>query len=498
VIGGSGVNKIVTYSMRFTGGEQSAASLGAVASSATWAAAAVASVGIAAWKFTDQATRMAGAVYDVSRRFGVMPSTLAAFSIAAEQAGTDMSSVAVGLSRIARSDEFGADMSPEERLLAVADEMQGIANESERVSRAIELFGRSGASLIPMLQGGSEELRGFIDQAREAGMVLSDESYRAADEYGDSLVTLRARAETLKTELAIALIPTMNAANTVMVDTLEGWNAIIGAEGRATQAAAALEQQQQGLFVAYADTFDQLGTLTAEYRVLDGMYQTHIPMTAEQTQRYEELATQIVEINNLLNANIGAVVSDSTALTAQYNALMDVAMGYKSVADVLNQTPGIFLRPSVFTGLSSSQRVPDVEAAVSPASTGGGSFAAEQQAAEDAAKSKSFDLRMTQERELEQFRLDAVGRVSAKESEVYAEQKQRELDAIQESIDAQDAAMQSQMDTAREVGQILRSGLIEGGLEFEDIMMRLATMWLKKMALSKAGGPFGALLGAFL
>lgn len=65
----------------------------------------------------------------------------------------------------------------------------GLANDTERTARAMEIFGRTGTELIPFLSQGASGIQELTEEARRLGLVWSEEEARAADAFKDSLTT---------------------------------------------------------------------------------------------------------------------------------------------------------------------------------------------------------------------------------------------------------------------------------------------------------------------
>lgn len=63
-------------------------------------------------------------------------------------------------------------LSPDQLLKRIADAFQATADSPEKAAVAMKLFGRAGADLIPLLNGGSEELERFERLSDELGNTI--------------------------------------------------------------------------------------------------------------------------------------------------------------------------------------------------------------------------------------------------------------------------------------------------------------------------------------
>ena len=84
-----------------------------------------------------------------------------------------------------------------------------ISNETERDAAAMDLFGKSATDLNPLIQAGSKELAKLRQEAHDMGAVLSDESLEALSATQDAMDRLSKKAQTLKTNLASKLAPSV-------------------------------------------------------------------------------------------------------------------------------------------------------------------------------------------------------------------------------------------------------------------------------------------------
>lgn len=84
----------------------------------------------------------------------------------------------------------GTLRSSEEVLKDIAQRFSEFKDGSTKTAYAIEIFGRSGAKLIPLLNSGRSGLESMGAEARRLGLVFSDEAAKAAEEFNDNLTRL--------------------------------------------------------------------------------------------------------------------------------------------------------------------------------------------------------------------------------------------------------------------------------------------------------------------
>jgi hypothetical protein len=101
----------------------------------------------------------------------------------------------------------------------------------ERTAASMNLFGRSGKALLPLLSANSDELQKFADDAEHAGLIMSEDDVQAARELSIAQRELREAWEGAEIALARGLIP----AITNLVEVLTALAPLLGKVGTAMQ-----------------------------------------------------------------------------------------------------------------------------------------------------------------------------------------------------------------------------------------------------------------------
>ncbi|CAN5495120.1 hypothetical protein BH11PLA2_BH11PLA2_22730 [soil metagenome] len=167
---------------------------------------------------------------DMSARTGVAIETLSELGFAAKMSGADLETLesgirkmqkfvveAAGGSREARDvlEKLGltvADLkglTPDEMLKAFADALDDIDNPALKAALAMQVFGKTGTKLLPMLEGGAEGIEKLQAKARELGLTISTEDAKAAAEFGDTLDVLWAVLKRGVFTIGAALVPAL-------------------------------------------------------------------------------------------------------------------------------------------------------------------------------------------------------------------------------------------------------------------------------------------------
>lgn len=88
-----------------------------------------------------------------------------------------------------------------------ADVFKALPDGPEQAALALQLFGKSGLELIPLLNSGSDGIKQMTDRARDLGLVFDNDAGAKADEFNDKLDELKGAASGLATQVAIELLP---------------------------------------------------------------------------------------------------------------------------------------------------------------------------------------------------------------------------------------------------------------------------------------------------
>jgi hypothetical protein len=87
----------------------------------------------------------------------------------------------------------GGQMRPTEEVLGdIADRFSEFADGPEKTAFAIEIFGRAGAKLIPLLNQGRDGLQEMREEAERLGIVIDSKTAKAAEDFNDNLTRLSA------------------------------------------------------------------------------------------------------------------------------------------------------------------------------------------------------------------------------------------------------------------------------------------------------------------
>jgi hypothetical protein len=211
-------------------------------------AAAMAAAGLAVGAMVRNSINSADAASKQAQAIGVTVESLTGLQYAAELAGVSNDALTSSLGRFNRVigdaeqgmvkqrqafDDLGISIrgangevkNSDALLLEVAEKFSKYEDGAQKSAVAQELFGRSGAALIPLLNQGADGITELTDEAARLGLVLDTETARAAEQFNDSLTTLRAAGKGVGNTLMRDLLPSLNSITGLMLDYSENTDA---------------------------------------------------------------------------------------------------------------------------------------------------------------------------------------------------------------------------------------------------------------------------------
>lgn len=167
------------------------------------------------------------AVADISARTGIAIGDIAALQLAFKKGGMeagDMEGSMVKLSKaIAEGDDSfkrigvatktsnGALRDSKDVLYDVADRFNNLEDGTAKTALAVEIFGKAGAAMIPLLNDGSQGLREMAEMADKLGVTFDQKTVDAAGKFNDTLDFMALAGQGVARQVAAQLLPQLNA-----------------------------------------------------------------------------------------------------------------------------------------------------------------------------------------------------------------------------------------------------------------------------------------------
>lgn len=194
--------------------------------------------------FIRNAIDTADALDEMSGRVGVGAKELSMLQLAYKQAGMGNEAMASSLAKLSREMADGnaglralgvntrnADGSLRGTtavLLDVADKFQGMEEGAAKTALAMEIFGKSGAEMVPLLSSGSEGIAEMTAMAEKLGLVIEDSTAAQAGKFNDTLELLGLGVQGVGSRIAAQLLPTLTGLTGAFLESMTSGDRLKG------------------------------------------------------------------------------------------------------------------------------------------------------------------------------------------------------------------------------------------------------------------------------
>lgn len=128
-------------------------------------------------------------------------------------------------------DASGRLRSSEDVMLDVAQAFSNMKDGAEKTGLAMQLFGKAGADLIPLLNGGKDAILKMKQEAEDLGIVISDKTGKAAEEFNDTLLRIKQIFNGIILKITAAFLPGLQVLASGFLDTASDANSLNAAIG---------------------------------------------------------------------------------------------------------------------------------------------------------------------------------------------------------------------------------------------------------------------------
>lgn len=162
----------------------------------------------------------------MSKKVGISTEELSKFKYAADLAGVEVMAVQTGVKKLSQNMVEASDATSKSgRLMTlmgvdlnkgtlpaiekIADTFRNLPDGPTKAALAVELFGKTGLDIIPLLNEGAAGIKKLTDEATVLGLVLDKETAAAAETFNDNLKGVAARLEGAKIAIMNHMAPAM-------------------------------------------------------------------------------------------------------------------------------------------------------------------------------------------------------------------------------------------------------------------------------------------------
>jgi len=194
------------------------------------AGAAIASAGYVMGREISKTMDYADKVDKLSQQIGLTAEATQEWSYIAEQNGSDIDSLASGVQRFTRNvmnaseggnqytdilndlniklkDSNGNLRDMDNIFPETIKSLASMETETERNATAMELFGRRGSELIPILNSGTDSIEDLQEKAEDLNLKMNDEDIQSWVDLKDQLHTLTEQFKSMKRSIMTDLVP---------------------------------------------------------------------------------------------------------------------------------------------------------------------------------------------------------------------------------------------------------------------------------------------------
>ena len=133
------------------------------------------------------------------------------------EAATKATPAGAALAKLGLDAATLANQAPDAALRAIADGLVAIHNPAERAAAAVDIFGKSGQQLLPLLLSGAEGIKAAQEEAEKLGLTFSRVDAARVEAANDAMSRLSAIFTGIAQTLAIQLAPFVDALSAKLV-----------------------------------------------------------------------------------------------------------------------------------------------------------------------------------------------------------------------------------------------------------------------------------------
>ena len=188
------------------------------------------------------ALESASSLSKLSQRVGITVESISTLIPAADLAGVSSEKFEGGLRKLATSmleaatgsvdaasgfktlgvafqNNDGTLRAADQVLLDLADRFKALPDGAEKTALAVEIFGKSGADLIPFLNQGRDGIGALTAELQSLGVQISGGTAAQAEVFNDSLAKIRLAITSIGNQISAALLPALNDMAGGMVES---------------------------------------------------------------------------------------------------------------------------------------------------------------------------------------------------------------------------------------------------------------------------------------
>jgi phage-related protein len=250
----------------------------------------------------------------------IMSMGMKTFTGILDEASKGNATALLTLQKLGLGYEDFAGLSVEDSLKKVVEQFQTMEQGAEKTQLAVDLFGRSGQELLPLLNQEVGSIDELFKSYEDLGLIISEDAVKASEEMGNQLTLLKKSFKVASVAIGTAFMPTLNSVVTGLLEMASG--AASGAEQFKTGIISALK--------AVIDYLPKIGEFAAMIipLIVDTVVSTLPQLLQAAIDIVVTLADMLIEyLPELLQAAIDIVVTLADMLIEYLPELIPAAIG---------------------------------------------------------------------------------------------------------------------------------------------------------------------------
>lgn len=191
------------------------------------------------------AINLADQMDDLAEKTGITAKALSSLRFAGEATGTPMDALSTGLRKLSQNMASASSGSKEQAemfarlgvsvnnasgslrgsdavLRDLADRFSAMQDGPGKAALAMELFGKSGVDMVPLLNQGADGIEALHDEAVKLGAVIGNDFAKQAADFNDNLTKMTAAGQGFFMVIAEQVLPILNRMASAFLDAQSG------------------------------------------------------------------------------------------------------------------------------------------------------------------------------------------------------------------------------------------------------------------------------------
>lgn len=212
----------------------------------------------------------------------------------------------------------GTLKSSSQMLADIADRFASYKDGAEKTALAIAIFGKAGASMIPLLNQGSAGLKEAGEEAAKFGLVLSKDVTASAERFNDNLKRMDAIKKGLYTTIASELLPTLETLSEKFLEAKKNSDFTTQAAGFVKIALGVLGDEAANLVVKLQNVGKEFGALKELFTSI-GDWRQMVSAWDNWNRVQEEIEVNLAKVR----VGVADVFTGASGFEARFGAIWD-------------------------------------------------------------------------------------------------------------------------------------------------------------------------------